>query len=90
MILRKAAENIGRSDTSLGAFYRRISRRKGAKVANVATARKLAERIYDMLFYGHEYVEHGAAEYEKRYNENKIKFLTKKAMSLGYNLVPVN
>src|SRR5262249_11232277 len=37
---------------ALGAFYRRIQARAGAAKAIVATARKLAERVYRLLEYG--------------------------------------
>jgi transposase len=37
---------------ALGAFYRRIQARAGAAKAIVATARKLAERVYRLLKYG--------------------------------------
>ena len=44
--LRMAALALRNSKTALGAFYRRISKRKGASVAVFATARKLAQIIY--------------------------------------------
>jgi Transposase IS116/IS110/IS902 family len=43
-ILRMAAMNLGRTDTALGAFYRRLAYRVGKAKAITATARKLAIR----------------------------------------------
>ena len=45
-ILRMAAMNLGRTDTALGAFYRRLAYRVGKAKAITATARKLAILVY--------------------------------------------
>jgi hypothetical protein len=45
-LLRLAATTIGRSDTTLGAFYRRLSSRAGKAKAVTATARKIAVLFY--------------------------------------------
>ncbi len=42
VLLRIAAVNIGRTQTALGAFYRRLAARTGKAKAVTATARKLA------------------------------------------------
>jgi transposase len=44
---RLAATTIGRSDTALGAFYRRLSSRAGKAKAVTATARKIAILFYN-------------------------------------------
>ena len=41
-LLRLAAVTVGRTDTALGAFYRRLSARIGKAKAVTATARKIA------------------------------------------------
>jgi hypothetical protein len=64
--LRLAATTIGRSDTALGAFYRRLSSRIGKAKAVTATARKLAILFYNALKYGQKYVDPGADYYEER------------------------
>ena len=46
-LLRLAAVTIGRSDTALGAFYRRLSSRIGKQKAVTATARKIAVLFYN-------------------------------------------
>lgn len=66
--LRMAAISIRNTKTALGAYYRRISWRKGASVAVFATARKLAQLIYRLVRYGQAYVDMGAKTYEARHN----------------------
>ena len=48
-ILRVAAMNLGRTQTALGAFYRRLAFRVGKAKAVTATARKLAILVYRTL-----------------------------------------
>ena len=59
-------------------------------VAVFATARKLATLIYRLLRWGQPYVDEGAAAYENRYLQQRIRNLTSKAKELGYELTPVN
>ncbi len=87
VILRQAAVNAGRTDTSLGAFYRRLSARSGKSVAVVAVARKLAEIIYIMLRDQVPYQESTAGQYEIKHKERTIRRLKKRAKSLGYVMV---
>jgi transposase len=86
--LRMAAQGCHRAKNALGAFYRRIQGRCGGPKAIVATARKLAERVYRMLRYGQAYVRQGEAAYEEAYHQRLVKAMAKKAASLGYKLVP--
>jgi hypothetical protein len=72
----------------LGAFYRRIQARAGAPKAVVATARKLAERVYRLLKYGAEYVCQEIEAYEAAYRARLVKGLARKAAALGYRLEP--
>jgi transposase len=87
--LRMAALSQRNTQTALGAYYRHIARRIGADVAVFATARKLAKYIYRLLRWGQPYLDAGAAAYEKKYQESRIKTLTAKAKQLGYQLTPV-
>ena len=48
-ILRMAAMSLGRTETALGAFYRRLAYRVGKAKAITATARKLAILVYRTL-----------------------------------------
>ena len=86
--LRMAAQGCHHAKNALGAFYRRIQARGGGAKAIVATARKLAERVYRLLRYGQEYVRQSEEAYEAAYQLRLVKSLTKKAASLGYKLVP--
>jgi transposase len=86
--LRMAAQGCHRAQNALGAFYRRIQARSGGCKAVVATARKLAERVYRLLKYGQEYVRQSVAAYEAAYQARLAKSLAKKAAALGYKLVP--
>jgi transposase len=54
----------------------------------VATARKLAERVYRLLKYGAAYVCQEIAAYEAAYHARLVKGLAKKAAELGYRLEP--
>jgi transposase len=86
--LRMAAQGCHHAKNALGAFYRRIQTRAGGPKAIVATARKIAERVYRMLKYGQEYVRQSQDLYEQAYQQRLHKSLAKKAASLGYKLVP--
>jgi len=51
-LLRLAAVTVGRTDTALGAFYRRLSARIGKAKAITATARKIAVLSYNAVRHG--------------------------------------
>jgi hypothetical protein len=82
-----AALSLRNSQTALGAYYRKIARSRGGDVAVFATARKLATLIYRLLRWGQPYVDEGAAAFEKRYLEVRIKSIRARAKELGYELV---
>ena len=86
--LRMAAVALQRSQSELGASFRRIARRKGYTVAVFATARKLAQLVYRLLRWGQDYVDVGAEAYERRFRSQRIKGLQQAAESLGYEIVP--
>ena len=83
-----AALSLRHSETALGAYYRQTARRIGGDVAVFASARKLATLIYRLLRWGQPYVDEGAAAYEKRYQQRRLKSLAAKAKDLGYQLTP--
>jgi transposase len=58
-LLRLAAGTVGRTDTALGAFYRRLSARVGKAKAITATARKIAVLFYNTLRHGMSYADPG-------------------------------
>ena len=86
--LRLAAANLWRSQSALGAYYRRLGARMDKPRAITACAHKLARLIYALLTKGEEYVDQGQAYYEERYRERVVRNLTKKAQQLGFELVP--
>jgi transposase len=86
--LRMAAQGCHHAKNALGAFYRRIQARAGGAKAIVATARKIAERVYRLLRHGQAYVRQSEQAYEAAYQDRLAKSLAKKAASLGYKLVP--
>lgn len=87
--LRMAAQGCHHARNAVGAFYRRVQARAGGPKAVVATARKLAERVYRLLRYGQEYVRQSEAAYEAAYQQRLVQSMAKKAAKLGYTLVPM-
>lgn len=88
-LLRLAANIIGRTQTALGAFYRRLASRIGKAKAVTATARKLALLFYNTLRYDWAYQDPGVDYYEERYRQRLVNNLHRRAKSLGYELAPV-
>ena len=86
-LLRLAAVSVGRTETALGAFYRRLSSRVGKAKAITATARKIAVLFYNAMRHGMDYVDPGASYYETRYRERVVKNLHRRAKALGYVMV---
>jgi Transposase IS116/IS110/IS902 family len=62
-LLRLAAVTVGRTQTALGAFYRRLSARVGKAKAVTATARKIATLFYNTLRHGFDHADPGASYY---------------------------
>jgi transposase len=89
-LLRLAAASVGRTQTALGAFYRRLAARVGKVKAVTATARKIAILFYKMLRYGMDYADPGASSYEERYRQRVLSNLRRRAKSLGYVLQEAN
>jgi hypothetical protein len=83
-----AAQGCHHAKNAMGAFYRRMRARVGPAKALVATARKIAERVYRLLKYGEQYVRQAMDAYENTYRIKLTKGLAKKAAELGYKLVP--
>ncbi len=87
VLLRLAATSVGRTNTALGAFFRRLAVRTGKAKAVTATARKIAVLLYNTLRYGTAYVDPGADYYEERYRKRTIDSLRRRADALGFSLV---
>jgi len=86
-VLRNAASALKASRSALGAYYRRMARRKDSAIAVFATARKLAQAIFRLLRHGQAYLDIGQAEYERRYEAAHLRALQARAKQSGYALV---
>jgi transposase len=87
--LRLAASSLRRSQSALGAKYRRLQSRLGAPKAITAMAHHLARLFYRMVKYGSQYIDHGMAAYEARFKEQQLKWLSRKAAELHLCLAPL-
>jgi transposase len=87
VILRIAAMSLGRTQTALGAFYRRLAYRVGKAKAITATARKLAILVYRCLKGDFVYHDPGAAAYDLRHRESVIRRIHQRVAALGFTLV---
>lgn len=86
--LRLAAVAVGRSNSALGAFYRRLASRIGKAKAVTATARKIAVIFYNTMRFGMAYEDPGANRYEQEYRDRVVKNLHRKAAEFGFSLRP--
>jgi len=88
--LRLAAVTVGRTNTALGAFYRRLAARIGNAKAVTATARKIAVLFYNVMRFGTDYQDPGADYYEQQYRDRVLKQLHRRAAQFGLILQPQN
>ena len=86
-VLRVAAMSLIRSQTALGAFYRRLAVRVGKPKAITATARKLAILVYRTLNGTLVYRDPGANIYTARQRTRVLRRLRQRADTLGFALV---
>jgi len=83
------ARAVGRiADKALGGFYRRLRARRGALIANIALARKLAQMFWHVMVHGLAYVEAGLKKYEDRVAQTEQRLLQKLAKKHGLILQP--
>lgn len=87
--LRMAAFALSRSQSALGAYYRRLAGRLDKAKAITATAHKLARLIYTMITKGTEYVDRGQDYYEERYRQRVLHHLNRRASVMGFELTPI-
>ena len=88
--LRLAAVTVGRTNTALGAFYRRLAARIGKAKAVTATARKIAILFYNAVRFGMAYVDPGADRYEQEYRQRVVKNLHRRAAEFGFKLQSIS
>ena len=87
MALKVSATSLRKSNTYLGAQFRRFRTRLGAPVATKAMAAKLARLVYRMMRHGMKYVDQGAEVYEAQYRQQQINSLKRKAAKLGFQVI---
>jgi transposase len=87
VILRTCAASLIRTQTALGAFYRRLAPRIGKAKALTALARKLAILVYLTLKGTITYQDPGVSAYERNHREAAINSLRRRARSLGFQLL---
>jgi hypothetical protein len=81
------AMSLGRTQTALGAFYRRLAARIGKPHAITATARKLAILVYRALKGDLVYRDPGADAYDRQQQTRVLRRLRQRAATLGFELV---
>lgn len=90
-IFREVVQSLAKSKhLALGAFYRRIKARRGASVANVATARKLAIQFYNLMRYGVDFVESGVQQYQAKYDNYILQNIQRTVAKMGLKIVPID
>ncbi len=87
IMLRTLAPTIGRSESWLGVYHRRMRARLGPAAANTATARKLATIAYHLLKHKEEYIDVDRIVYEQKFRRCRLNRLRKQAAELGCQLV---
>jgi len=87
ILLRGIAPSIGKTDTWLGIFHRRMRARLGPAGANTATARKLACLIYHLLLYKEEFIDVDHLVFLDKIRKQRLARLRKQAKELGLDLI---
>ncbi len=85
---RQAAQSVARSDSALGAYFRRMRAKLGPEQATVATAHKIARIVYHLLKEHEAFEKTTAMEYDQQCHERELKYLQRKAAKMGYALTP--
>ena len=88
-LLRTLAVNLGRSDTWLGSFHRRMRARLGPAAAATATAHKLACIIYRLLKTREPYRDVNRMVYEQKIRRHRLTKLRAQAEELGFQIVEI-
>jgi transposase len=84
-----AAQAVSKTDTALGAYYRRLRARLGPEQAIVATAHKLARIFYHLLKHHESYHPPSRDDYEQAVHQRELNVLKRKAKQLGFALEPL-
>ena len=86
-MIRMSVLALGRTQTAIGAFYRRLAFRIGKAKALIAAARKLGLLIYRCLKGEIVYKDPGAEAYDRKNKESVLRRLSQRAQNLGFSLV---
>ena len=89
ILLRIVGPTVGKTDTWLGIFHRRMRARLGPAGANTATARKLACLVYHLLKYKEEYIDVDHLLFTEKIRKQRINRLRKQAEELGMQLTDI-
>jgi transposase len=87
IFLRMVGPAVGRTDTVLGCFHRRMRARLGPAGANTATARKLACMIYHLLKYKEDFIDADSLIHQQRLLKRRVASLSRQAETLGFELI---
>jgi len=87
--LKMAAASLLKSQSALGAYYRRMCARLDKSKAITAAAHKLARLIYAMLTKGSEYVDRGQDYYEEQYRQRVCTTSSARRKPWGSNWNPL-
>jgi len=87
VIFRLAVTSRGRTQTALGAFYRRLAARIGKPQAVTATARKLAILVYRARKEELVYSDPGADAYDAQQRARILRRLRQRAQQLSFVLL---
>jgi len=85
-ILRMSASGLYRNDSVFGAHLRKMKARMGSVEATTATAHKMARTVYFMMVNKTSFQDPGGDYYEMQNHAKTLRYLRKKAHSLGYVL----
>lgn len=89
VLLKGIAPSVGKTDTWLGIFHRRMRARLGPAGANTATARKLACLVYHLLRYKEEFIDVDQRVFLDKIRGQRVNRLRKQANELGLQLVEI-
>jgi transposase len=88
LAFRLAAQAVGKTDTALGVFYRRLRARLGPQRAIVATAHKLARIVYHLLKHHEAYQPVSPDSYDQALRQRELANLKRRAKQLGFTVTP--
>ena len=85
-ILRMSASGLYKNNSVFGAHLRKMKARMGSVEATTATAHKMARTLYFMMVNKTDFQDSGGDYYDKLNHKKTLRYLRKKAQSLGYVL----